>query len=404
MGKWIKRLVLGLVLAAIIAGGYQMTRPQPVSVDIVEIARGEIETTIDEEGMTRVKDVYRISAPISGKLERLKVQAGDGVIKGERIARLRPADPPIRDARTRREMRSATKTARAGVQLAKAEVAKAGLAHDFAKSDLKRAKRLAASKTISTRTLQQAELDVAVKNAQLAEANASLEFRRRELESAQTRELMPTQLTLSDVQDQCCVAVVTPVSGTVLKLLTESEQVVQAGTPLVDVGNLGELEIVVDLLSTDAVNIVAGTRARIEGWGGDSALNAEVRRKNPAGFTKVSALGIEEQRVNAVLDLTDPVARWRKLGHSFRVTVRLITSYNQDALRLPLGALFRQNEDWMVYAENEGKAVRTKVKLGKFSLTHAEVLEGLVEGDHVVVYPSDRVSDGTVVEVRGQAG
>ncbi len=173
--KWLKRLGLIVVIAAAVAGIYYMIKPQPVPVDIVTISRGEIETTIDEEGETRVKDVYRISAPISGKLERLTVQEGDKVAKGERLARMRPVDPPIRDRRTRRELEAATKTARAGVQLAQAEVAKTRTSRDFSKLDLERAQRLALSQTISARALQQAELDLAVKNAQILEAEANVE-------------------------------------------------------------------------------------------------------------------------------------------------------------------------------------------------------------------------------------
>ena len=167
-----------------------------------------------------------------------------------------------------------------------------------------------------------------------------------------------------------------------------------------DVGNLKELEIVVDLLSADAVGIAPGALARIEDWGGKGALNARLRRKDPAGFTKVSALGIEEQRVNAVFDITDPPERWQKLGHSFRVTVRIITSFKKDALRVPLGALFRKGDQWAVYKENNGNAVLTPVTLGKFSLTFAEVLGGLDEGTKIIVYPNDQIQDGTPVVER----
>ncbi len=400
--KWIKRLGIVVIAAFLAIGAYIMIKPQPVGVDIAVISRGEIETTVDEDGKTRIKNVYRISAPISGKLERLSVQAGDGVEKGERIARLRPVDPPIRDIRTRRQLSAATKSAHAGVKLGQAEIARARSALDFSKTELARAQKLALTHTISIRALQQAELDVAVKNAQLAQAQASLEFKRRELESAQARELLPTQISRPELEDQCCVAIVAPIAGTVLKLFTESEQVVGAGASLLEVGNLKDIEVVVDLLSVDAVGIAPGTLARIEDWGGKGALNARVLRKDPIGFTKVSALGIEEQRVNVVLDFTSPPAQWQKLGHSFKVTVRIITSHKKDALRVPLGALFRKADQWAVYTEQNGIAVLTPVTLGKFSLSFAEVLGGLKEGARVIVYPSDKVLADTPVTERAQ--
>ncbi len=395
--KSMKWIFFGLIAAGLAGGALYMLKPQPVPVDIVTLSRGEIETTIDEEGQSRVKDIYRISAPIAGKLERLAAEAGDAVAKGERLARIRPVDPPIRDMRTRRELAAATKIAKAGVQLARAEVAKARSDRDFSIADLKRAERLAASKTISDRALQQARLAVEMKNAQMAEAEANLEFRQREQESAQARELLPTQISHLQMEDQCCVAVVAPIKGTVLKVLTESEQVVQAGTPLLDIGDLADQEIVVDILSSDAVKITPGTRARIEDWGGEGVLNARVRRNSPAGFTKVSALGIEEQRVKLVLDLTDPREKWRKLGHGYRVNVKIITSRTENAIRVPLGALFRQGNDWAVYVLKDGKAVQTLLQLGRFSPKFAEVTAGLDEGAKVVVYPNDRISDGVLI-------
>jgi len=399
---WIKRLGLLTIILAIGAGGYLMIRPQPVSVDVVEIVRGDIETTVDEEGKTRVKDVYRISAPMTGKLERLSVKVGDYLAAGERIARIRSVDPPIRDLRTRRELAAATKAARAMVLLSGAEIAKANSSLSFARSDLERAKRLVKSKTITVRRLEQAELEVAVKEALVTEANANLELRRRQLESAQARELQPIDLSTAVTEDQCCVALVTPVAGSVLQLFAESERVVLAGSHILDVGNIKDLEIVVDLLSADAVTITAGTQARIEDWGGKEVLNARVRSVDPAGFTKISALGIEEQRVNVILDITDPKKAWEKLGHSYRVTVRVITSHKTDVLRIPISALFRVENNWASYVDENGTSTLKLLKLGNFSLTHAEVLSGLEQGEKVIVFPSDQITDGSMIEIRSK--
>ena len=399
---WIKRLGLLVLVVGVGAGVYSMIKPQPVPVDVVEISRGEIETTVDEEGKTRVRDIYQISAPMTGKLERLSVRVGDLVSAGDRIARIRPVDPPIRDLRTRRELAAATKAARAMVLLSNAEVAKAKSAFIFSRSELDRARRLLETSTITVRRLELAKLDVAVKSALVTEANANLELRRRHLESAQARELEPMHMSMAVAEDKCCVVIVTPVSGSVLQLLAESERVIQAGNLILNVGNLQDLEVVVDLLSVDAVAITKGTLARIEGWGGEKVLSAKVRSIDPAGFTKVSALGIEEQRVNVVLDIIDPKEVWNKLGHSYRVTVRLITSHKTNVLRIPISALFRVDNQWASYVNEDGMASLRTLELGKFSLTHAEVISGLDAGDSVIVFPSDRVNIGVMVEVRSE--
>ena len=400
LGTWIKRLLLLVFIGLLGVGGWYAIKPQPIPVDIVKITRGEIETTIDEEGKTRVREVYRISAPISGKLERLTVRAGDHVEKGERLARLRPVDPPIRDARTRKELAAATATARASVRLAEAEINRAKTALEFSQIELERAERLAKMNTISDRALQQAQMDVAIKKTLLEEARASHDLRRQQLEAAKVRQLLPTQLSSSQLQDQCCIAVVAPASGTILKIATESEQVVPAGMALVDIGDLKNMEIVVDLLSSEAVAISKGTKARIENWGEKGVLNAVVRRKNPAAFTKISALGIREQRVNVVLDLVEPPEKWASLGHAYSVNVKIITDFRKDGLRLPLGALFRNKDDWAVYARKGDKAILTPVKLGTFSRTYAQVLSGLKENDEVIVYPNDRIKNGALIVPR----
>lgn len=402
--KWLKRLGVLVVVAAIAAGAYTMIKPQPVPVDIATIARGDIETTIDEEGQTRVKDIYRVSAPTTGKLERLALKVGDEVKKGTQIARIRPVDPPIRDMRTRRELAAAAKAAQAAVNFAVAEVTKAGVGLKYAKSELERAKRLVRSRTISAVRLEQAELEVTVKQAQLVEAEANLELHQHQLDSAKAREMHAFDFTQTDVGDQCCVGVIAPVAGTVLKVLSESEKVVPAGQALLELGDLTNLELVVDLLSADAVAIAPGTIAHIEGWGGKGRLSATVRRIDPAGFTKVSALGIEEQRVNVVLDISDPQARWEKLGHSYRVLIRLVTADLKNVVRVPLSALFRKGDQWAVYSDNMGMAEFTPVTLGKFSLNHVEVVDGLSEGVRVIVYPSDRVKDGTQIVARDGDG
>lgn len=400
MNIWLKRIVL-VIFALVIAGAaIVMIRPQPVPVDLGSIEAGPIETTINEDGTTRVKDVYRISAPISGKLERVAVDVGDEVAEGDHLARIRPVDPPIRDVRTRRELAAATRASEAAVDLARAAIAEARSALEFSKSELERAQRLARSSTISERTLQSAEFDVAMKTVHLTEAEANLVLRQSELDSAHAREAQPANLDTTEIEDSCCIAVVSPVNATVLTLHSVSEQVVQAGTPVLDVGHLRKLEVVVDLLSADAVSIAPGTLARIEAWGGGPALNARVRRIDPAGFTKVSALGIEEQRVNVILDIVDPPDSWARLGHAYRVIVHLITDSKDNVTLVPLSALFRTGGAWTVFVSENGRANLKAVELGLFSRTHVEVISGLQTGEQVVVYPSDRIEEGTAIVPR----
>jgi HlyD family secretion protein len=292
--------------------------------------------------------------------------------------------------------------ARASIVLTLSQIRRAESELEFAKSDLKRAQSLAQRGTISARTLEKAALEVDVREAGLAQARANLDLRKRELESAKAKLIGPEespQKTKSDAS--CCVQVKAPESGRVLKIHHESEQIVRAGEPLLEIGNPQDLEIVVDLLSTDAVKVREGAEATIEGWGGANILKARVRRVDPAGFTKVSALGIEEQRVNTILDLADDNSKWTDLGHDFRVFVRINVWSSPDTLTVPLSALFRHGADWAVFKVTDERAVLTRVEIGERNALKAQLLSGLTAGDMVVLHPSDRIEDGVRIEKRG---
>ncbi len=395
---------VGWSAAALVVAGFAawyLFVPEPVQVDVQTIGRGTFEVMVSEEGETRVREVYRISAPIAGKLERLNLHAGDRVASGERVASLRPVDPPIRDVRSRLELAAATRAAEAAVGLAQAQVRQAQSALRFAKADFDRASELVRRRVISQAQMDQSELQIRVKEAELKQAEAALSLREQELQSARAREMEPLQLGSQVANDQCCMAITAPLAGTVLKVVTESEQVVQAGTTILEIGDISDMEIVVDLLSTDAVGVTPGMTARIESWGGDDVLTAKVRRVEPAGFTKVSALGIEEQRVNTVLDFDDPADAGSKLGHAFKVLVRIVKTRTDDAVQVPIGALFRKGTQWSVFAVEDGKAQQRDVELDSFSDTHAQVRSGLEEGDTVIVHPGDTIADGVTVEARG---
>lgn len=392
-----KRALL-MLLGLIIAGGFAWALwPKPVPVDVVVVSRGPVTVTADEEGKTRIKDVYTVSAPITGKLQRVALQAGDTVTKDESIvAIIEPSAPPLLDVRTTREQMAHVAAAKAFVVLAEAEVRASRAELQFAESELKRAEALQHTQAIAERTLERARIDVDTRAAALGRAMANAEMRKRELESAEARLLPPDDAYAGRVPASCCVRVRAPESGRILRLIQESEKVVEAGSPLVEIGDPGNIEIVVELLSAEAVRVPEGAEAAIEAWGGGPALKGKVRRVEPAGFTKISALGIEEQRVRVILDLAqDPPAR---LGHDFRVFARITVHRSDNALRVPISALYRRGDKWAVFAAERGRAGTVEIEIGERNATFAEVRNGLSEGARVIVHPSDRVADGVRVE------
>ncbi|MCB1485979.1 MAG: HlyD family efflux transporter periplasmic adaptor subunit [Bauldia sp.] len=397
--KWLKRAIGLVVVALVVAGAVLALRPQPVPVDIATVGTAHLAVTVDEEGIARIRDVFRVSAPVAGRVERLPVEVGDKVYRNTTtLASIHPVDPPFLDIRSRRELEAAVEAARAAVNLAKAQVNAAEAAERLAQSELERAERLAKLETIAKSVLDKAVADHETATAQVAETKASLNLRNSELASAEARLIQPNQLE-GGSGDACCLTIRAPVDGTVLTLLTESEQVVTAGEGLLELGDPTNLEIIVHLLSDDAVSIHQGSVAMIDHWGG-TPLTAEVRRVDPAAYTKVSALGIEEQRVDAILDIVDPYEVWQRLGHEFRVMVHITVWEGDDVLQVPLGALFRTGADWTVFRIVDGKAVETPVTLGHRNNQAAEVVAGLEAGDLVVLHPSDRVVDGVAVEDR----
>lgn len=381
-------IVLGVGgLAAVAALLAFLFAPVPIPVDFADVTRGGMVVTVDDEGETRVKEIYVVSAPVGGLLQRIERHAGDAVIAGETVvASIRPTDPTFLDARSRGQ-------AEAAVRAAEAEL-------EFARSDYERAERLSQGQTISQRELERAVLDVKIREAALATAQAALRVQSFELETARARLISPGQ-ALSRTDGACCVELRAPVSGRVLRVLHESESVVAAGTPLVEIGDPSDLEIVVDLLSAESVKIVQGAAVRIEEWGGGIMLNGEVRRVEPSATTKVSALGIEEQRVNVIIDFTDPPAARAALGHGFRVQAHIVVSRADDVVKVQLGALFRQGSDWAVFvAADDGRARIRKVTVGQRNSAEGEIVDGLREGERIVLHPSDRIADGVRIAER----
>jgi HlyD family secretion protein len=396
---WLRRGLLLAFVAVVVAALIYALLPKPVAADLASVDRGAIEVTIDEEGVARIRDVYNVSATVGGYLNRFPLEVGDAVERGYTVvAEIRPSAPSFLDERTRRELEAAVGAASAGVRLAEAELARAQADLRMREADLERSARLAQSGTISARAMDEAETANDSARAAVAQAEAALELRRNELTSAEARLIQPGG---EDPQGgACCMLIRAPVSGVVLKVHAESAQVVPAGALIAEIGDPSDMEVAVDLLSTDAVRVALGAAAYIEGWGGGKTLSARVRRVEPSAFTKVSALGIEEQRVNVLLDLLDPRTAWEALGHEFRVMVRISVWRGDDVVRVPLSALYRRGDGWTVFRVLDGRAVETAVRIDHRDTAFAEVLEGLKPGDTVVLHPSDQVEEGVKVEAR----
>jgi len=402
-----KRIVLwGSVGLLLVAGLVWAFLPRPVPVDLAVASRGRLTVTIDEEGVTRVRDVYVLSAPVTGRTRRIDLEVGDRVVAGETVAAaIEPIDPELLDVRTEREARAAVQAAEAARERAAAELERAEAELAYARADLRRQQRLMDEGVTSERELDTAQRQYRTARAAVGTARAALQEAAFELDRARARLVSPGDTAEGDTRgvggdDPASIPVRPPVTGRVLRVLHESAGVVQAGTPLLEIGDPAELEIVVDLLSADAVKVEAGDPVIVEEWGGDGVLRGRVRRVEPYGFTEVSALGIEEQRVNVVVDLVDPREEWQRLGHGYRVEARIVVWERDDVLKIPLSALFRRGDAWAVFAVEEGLARLRPVERGRHTGLEVEIRSGLGEGDLVVRYPSNQVSDGVRVVQR----
>lgn len=391
-----KRLLLWLpLLLLVVAAMAWLLRPQPVPVDLATIETGLLRVTVDEEGRTRVRDVYTVAAPIRGRLQRIRAEVGDPVVAGETIlARIEPVDPVLLDVRSRREYEAAASAAQAGLALVDAEIERVRAELDLARAELARAEALLRTNTVSRAVVDRRASEARALEAALNEALARRQMRQFELETARARLIQPgDERRLIIAEDGCCVPVTSPVTGVVLAVLEPSETVVDPGRSLIEVGDPRALEVVVDVLSRDAVRISVGAKATIEGWGGEP-LGATVRRIEPTGFTKVSALGVEEQRVNVVLDPVPPLDGWARLGHGYRIEARITVFEAEDAVRVPLSALFRDGQRWAVFAVEDDRARLRHLEIGARDRTTAMVTDGLAPGEQVVLFPAERIADG----------
>lgn len=379
-GRWIKWVAVVAILL------YLAFAPRPVQVDLREVSRGPLEVSVTAEGRTRIHDIFTVSAPVNGRLKRVTLEPGDPVTAGETVVAIfEPAMPEFLDRRSAQRSRARLDQAKASTARAKADL-------DLARTEWERARALATGTSITARERDR-------RRAEFEMANAAFQAARADQAAAQAELIVPTE-EAGEQAEGCCLRMAAPVSGRVLRVMEESERVMTAGMPILELGDPRELEVIVDLLSQDAVRVRAGQPVRIENWGGDGVLNGTVRYVEPSGFTKVSALGVEEQRVNVVIDITDPPGRWSSLLDAYRVEPRIIVWSKPDVTTLPIGALFRHGGAWAVYRVEGMRAALWPIRVGQRSSEAAEVISGLKPGDLVIGHPSEEVGDGKRVKQR----
>lgn len=394
--KWIRRVLIALAVLAVVGLIVVAWIPNPVEVEVAEVSRGPLLVTVNEDGRTRVKDRYTVSSPITGNLARLDLEAGDAIEQEQLLARLVPLPPPLLDSRTRAEAKARVDSAMAARRQAQAAVNRARYQRDFAKQESERALAVVQQGGLARSDADRAVSTYHGSEEDLSSANFGARVAEHQLKLAQSA-LMQLSGKGEDGEQ---LEILSPVAGQVLKVFQESEGVVQGGTPILELGDPAALEVVVDVLSQDATRIPAGATASIERWGGKNPLRGHVRVVEPSAFTKLSALGVEEQRVNVIINMDDKRELWSSLGDGYRVEARISVWEGKDVLRVPASAVFRSEEAWATFVVEEGTAVVRTVKLGETNGLETEVLSGLEEGEAVIAYPSDSVRDGVSVEAR----
>lgn len=391
--RWIKRGLLIVLAVAVVAALASAWAPKPLAVEVATVHTAPLRVEVSEDGRTRVKDRYIVSAPLAGNLARIELQPGDAIEEGEVLARIAPLATPLLDGRTRGQSEAQLQAATAAVKQAKAQIARARAALEFAQTEVGRLEPLVEQGAETQAALDRAELTVRTHKSDLDSARFAArvaEHQQRMAQSALQRFEGP------NVGQPEQFVIKSPITGKVLAIHRESEGVTNPGAPLIELGDPRALEIVVDVLTRDAVRIEPGAAAMIERWGGEP-LAAKVRLVEPSAFTRVSSLGVEEQRVNVVLELEAPYEAWSKLGEGYRVEARMTVWHQPEVRVVPSAALFRHGDDWAVFCVEDGVARTCPVELGERARHQAQVLSGLDVGQTVIVHPSDSIQDGSLV-------
>ena len=433
------KLFVLIVVAAVVVGLGYAFMPQPVEVDLVSVERGDLQVTVDEDGKTRIREKYVVSAPLTGRILRISLDPGDEVEAGKTLlTTIEPRDPELLDARTVAQAEARVKAAEAAVRQAEPQLEKARHAQALAEREVTRARQAATTNAISQAELDTREFEYRQASEELRAARIGQEIARFELQQAKAalvrsrprtdetsgavlpfeRSLVvsdgngPDQNSNDGVGEDSNAngssngnggwnfPIYSPITGRVLRVFQESAAVVTPGTPLVELGDPRDLEVEIDVLSRDAVKIHPNDRVLLEHWGGERPLEGRVRNIEPAAFTKISTLGVEEQRVYVIVDLVDPPEKRRDLGDGFRVEARVVIDEANDVLKIPTSALFRVGEESAVFQVVDGVVRQRIVKIGRQNGLEAEVLEGLSQGARLVLHPSDRIEDGVQVVQR----
>lgn len=392
----VNRWIAWAVVIAVIAGGALIAlQPQPVAVDLHTVERSPLVVSVDEEGRTRIREHYVVSSPLTGRLQRIALDAGDAVVAQETtLAVIVPADPVLLDARATAQAEARVRAAEATARRTTTDIDRAMAAWQHATLELGRVREAASMGSAHSRELDEAILDERTTRDDLESARLSEEIAKYELDVARSALLFATG------DDDSQMLIRSPINGAVLRVFQESMSVVDPGEPLLEVGDPRDLEVVIDVLSNDAVAVTPGARVVIEQWGGAQPLDAVVRLVEPSAFTKVSSLGIEEQRVNVVADLVTPVEERSTLGDGFRVEARIIVHEASDVVTVPLSAAFRRGDDWAVFLATNGTATLRRIEVGRHNRSLMEVRSGLEPGDRVIIHPSDQLTDGVTLRER----
>jgi HlyD family secretion protein len=376
-------IVLGLAVVGLVGYAFLPTR---VEVDVAAVTRGRLMVTVDREGKTRVRERYVVSAPLAGRLVRIELHPGDRVEEKKTVvAAIEPGDPSLLDARARAEAEARVRAAEETRKLAEANLRRAQAEHE-------RARQLGPGRSIAREELERIEHKE--RAAAFSARIAAFELELAKAALLRTRPRSPKE------NGNARLDIRSPITGCVLEVYQESARMIPFGTELLKLGDTADLECVIDVLSTDAVKISRGAKVYLEHWGGDRPLLGRVRLVEPAAFTKVSALGVEEQRVNVLVDFTEPRARWQALGDAYRVEARIVVWERNEVLKAPAGAFFRSGDGWAVFRNDKGRARLTRVTMGRSNGLETQVLEGLNEGDQLILHPSDRIREGVAVAPR----
>jgi len=393
--RWIIVIIITVGVISAIVYGFM---PKPVSVDLAKISRGSLKVTVEEEGKTSVKDRFVLSAPVAGFKRRIKLNVGDRVQKGQTLVELEPLKSNLLDPRSRAAAEAAVLSAEASLKVEEERVRAATADTEYAGKNFERIKKLYEGGYVAKDALEQAEAGAKRTEANLLSAKAAVKVASFELGRALTA-LRHSAAEDTRIQGKI-VMVQSPVSGSILKIYRESEGVVQSGEPLIDIGDPEKMEVKVEVLSADAVKIRPGTPVLFERWGGNSILSGKVRVVEPAGFTKISSLGVEEQRVFVIADIISSIKGEHSLGDGYRLEASFIIWEGKDVLQVPASALFRKQDGWAVFVVKNNRAFKREVKVGQRTGLAAEILFGLAEGEEVISHPDNSIEEGTRIRPR----